>query len=392
MKSEDWIRPILAAWQQESRLRTLRPLPSGGGRVVRDGRSLINFSSNDYLDFLHRPELIEAARAATAAGGAGSGASRLVTGDLAIHEELEATLARQKGYPSALVFGSGFLTNLGVITACVGRSDTVFADRLAHASILDAIRLSGAKLVRFRHNDVEDLAARMARDAAEGGRALIVTESVFSMDGDLAPLPAIAAVARAHDAMLMVDEAHATGVFGPSGHGLVADHGLAGSVNLAMCTFSKALGSYGGAVACSTTMRDWLVNAARPFIYTTALPPGVCAASLAALHLLEREPGLGIALQQRAATFRRLLQERGLGTGASESQIVPVVLGDNARTLEVSARLQEQGFLVTAIRPPTVPEGMARLRFSITLAHSEDDLERAARALRACLDAVGTAA
>ncbi|HMO04001.1 MAG TPA: 8-amino-7-oxononanoate synthase [Kiritimatiellia bacterium] len=392
MKSEDWIDPILAAWRQESRLRSLRPLPSGGGRVVRDGRPLINFSSNDYLDFLHRPELIEAARAATADCGVGSGASRLVTGDLAIHEELEATLARQKGYPAALVFGSGFLTNLGVITACVGRNDTVFADRLVHASILDAIRLSGAKLVRFRHNDAEDLGMRMTRDAVAGGRALIVTESVFSMDGDLAPLPAIAAVARAHDAMLLVDEAHATGVFGPSGHGLVAEHGLAGSVNLAMCTFSKALGSYGGAVACSATMRDWLINAARPFIYTTALPPGVCAASLAALHLLEREPGLGIELRRRAATFRRLLQEHGLGTGASESQIVPVVLGDNARTLEVSARLQEQGFLVTAIRPPTVPEGMARLRFSITLAHSEDDLERAARALRACLDAVGTAA
>ncbi len=392
MKSEDWIHPILATWRQESRLRTLRPLPAGGGRVVRDGRTLVNFSSNDYLDFLNRPELIEAARAATAACGAGAGASRLVTGDLAVHGELETTLARQKGYPAALVFGSGFLTNLGVITACVGRGDTVFADRLAHASILDAIRLSGASLVRFRHNDVEDLSTRMARDTTEGGRRLIVTESVFSMDGDLAPLPAIAAVARTHEAMLLVDEAHATGVFGPSGHGLVAAHGLSGSVNLAMCTFSKALGSYGGGVACSAAMRDWLVNAARPFIYTTALPPGVCAASLAALQLLDREPGQGEVLRQRAARFRSLLQERGLSTGASESQIVPVILGDNAHTLDVSARMQEEGFLVTAIRPPTVPEGMARLRFSITLAHGEDDLERAAKALRRCLDAVGSAA
>jgi 8-amino-7-oxononanoate synthase len=392
MKSEDWIHPILAAWRQESRLRTLRPLPAGGGRVVRDGRTLVNFSSNDYLDFLNRPELAEAARAATAACGSGAGASRLVTGDLAVHGELETTLARQKGYPAALVFGSGFMTNLGVITACVGRGDTVFADRLAHASLLDAIRLSGAKLVRFRHNDAEDLAVRMARDAAEDGRRLIVTESVFSMDGDLAPLPAIAAIARAHDAMLLVDEAHATGVFGPSGHGLVAEHGLSGSVNLAMCTFSKALGSYGGAVACSAAMRDWLVNAARPFIYTTALPPGVCAASLAALRLLDEEPHLGAELRRRAALFRTLLQQQGLATGASESQIVPVILGDNARTLAVSARMQEEGFLVTAIRPPTVPEGMARLRFSITLAHGDDDLERAAKALRGCLDAAGSVA
>jgi 8-amino-7-oxononanoate synthase len=392
MKAEDWIHPILAAWRQESRLRTLRPLPAGGGRVVRDGRTLVNFSSNDYLDFLNRPELAEAARAATAACGSGAGASRLVTGDLTVHGELETTLARQKGYPAALVFGSGFMTNLGVITACVGRGDTVFADRLAHASLLDAIRLSGAKLVRFRHNDAEDLAVRMARDAAEDGRRLIVTESVFSMDGDLAPLPAIAAIARAHDAMLLVDEAHATGVFGPSGHGLVAEHGLSGSVNLAMCTFSKALGSYGGAVACSAAMRDWLVNAARPFIYTTALPPGVCAASLAALRLLDEEPHLGAELRRRAALFRTLLKQQGLATGASESQIVPVILGDNARTLAVSARMQEEGFLVTAIRPPTVPEGMARLRFSITLAHGDDDLERAAKALRGCLDAAGSVA
>ncbi len=353
-----------------------------------DGRELVNFSSNDYLDFLNRKELADAAIEATRTYGTGSGSSRLVTGHLALHEQLESMLARQKGYPAAVFFGSGFLTNLGAITACAGREDTIVADRLVHASIIDAIRLSGARLTRFKHNDVEDLEARLT-GISGNGRTLIITESVFSMDGDIAPLSAIAELAKKHQAMLMIDEAHATGVFGPSGHGLVSAHGLQSSVNLSMFTFSKALGGYGGAVACSQDMRDWLVNSARSLIYTTALPPSVCAAAIASMELLDREPNLGLELLHRSELFRKLLSEQGFATGQSASQIIPVMLGDNQRAVDVSRRMRERDFIVTAIRPPTVPEGTSRLRFSITLAHTEEDLQRAALALRDCVNAAG---
>ena len=379
MKSEQWIDGKIDALAARHQRRTASVTP---------GHLRLNFATNDYLDFAHRPELKKAARAAVEAHGAGSGASRLVSGTLAIHEEVEAIVARAKGYPAALLFGSGYLTSIGCIPPLVGRGDFVFADRLAHACLLDGIQLSGAKLVRFRHNDVEDLAGELIK-AGDAGRKLIVTESVFSMDGDIAPLREIAALAGQHNAMLLVDEAHATGVFGPRGHGLVAEYGLQHIVNLSMSTFSKAMGGYGGIVACSSRMREWLVNKSRSFIFTTAPPPPVCGAIIAAFELLEREPDLGVSLQARAARFRALLQQRGFGTGDSQSQIVPVIICDNDMTMRIAAALKERGILAGAIRPPTVPEGTARLRFSITLAHREEDLTFAADALQQAAAACG---
>jgi len=391
MNSEHWIKEELEKQRHAHLLRGLIPLPSGGGRLLVKGREIINFSSNDYLDFLGRAELKSAAVEATHRLGTGSGSSRLVTGHLDLHEELETTLARQKGYAQALVFGSGFLTNLGAITACVGRGDSVLADRLVHASIIDAIRLSGASFIRFKHNDMQDLSDQL-RDRSTSGHTLIVSESVFSMDGDLAPLTELVDLAEANGAMVMIDEAHATGVFGPNGHGIISELGLSSRINLSMCTFSKALGGYGGAVACSEVMRDWLVNASRTLIYTTALPPGDCAAALAALRLLDSEPFLGQELLRRADLFRHMLHDRGFSTGESASQIIPVVIGENEAALQLSRLMRSEGFLVTAIRPPTVPTGTARLRFSITLAHRVEDLERAADALQRCGQVVGVPA
>ncbi len=366
--------------------RCLRPLPALGGVFESAGRRWLNFSSNDYLGLARQAEVVASARSALDSYGAGATSSRLVAGTLDLHARLEARLAAHKGYPAALVFGSGFLTNLGVIAALAGRDDVVFADRLVHASVVDAVRLAGATLQRFRHNDPEHLRQLLRRQAGRG-RRLVVTESVFSMDGDLAPLPALAAIAVEHGAMLMVDEAHATGVFGPGGGGCVAAAGLTAAVNLAMGTLSKALGGYGGFVACSELLSRWLVNRARAFIYTTGLPPASVGAALGALQVLERQPGLGAELLRRAEVFRLRLQAFGLDTGQSASQIVPVLVGDNQRALAVAERLRRQGILVVAIRPPTVPAGTARLRLSVSLAHTSADLEQAAEAIAAAVRA-----
>ncbi len=378
MRSEAWMQAELDALAGQHLRRGLVVQPQAGGTFEVQGRRTLNFSSNDYLDLARRPAVVERARRALAEYGGGAGSSRLVSGSLPLHSALEDAVAAHKGYPASLVFGCGFLTNVGVIPALVGRNDTVFADKLVHASLIDAIVLSRAKLVRFRHNDSEHLAAQLAKDNGGQGRRLIVTESVFSMDGDIAPLAEIATLAETHDALLMVDEAHASGVFGPRGAGLVRKSGLENRVNISMGTFSKALGNYGGFVACSKTMRDWLVNRARSFVYTTALPPAVIGGCLGALEVLDNEPELGDELQRRSDFFRDRLRERGFDTGRSASQIIPVMVGDSARALELAGRLKEHGVIAVAIRPPTVPQGTARLRLSVTLAHTREDLAETA--------------
>jgi 7-keto-8-aminopelargonate synthetase-like enzyme len=365
MRNEAWIPARLADLRAASLERTLTPLPAVGGRITIDGREFLNFASNDYLDFARRPELREAVRAAADRFGAGATASRLMAGTLSCHAELEARLAAFKGYPAALVFGSGYLTNVGALPALVGRNDMVFADKLAHASLIDGAVLSRARLVRFHHNDAAHLERQLAA-APAAARKLVVTESVFSMDGDRAPLPDLCGVAQRHGAMVLVD-------------------GLENAVNISMGTLSKALGSYGGFAAVSAPMRDWLVNTARSFIFDTALPPAAAAAALAALGLLERSPGLGSELLRRAKHFRASLRNAGLALDESESQIVPVVVGSSAGALSLSRRLRERGILAPAVRPPTVPEGTARLRFSVTLAHREEDLDHAAASLRAAM-------
>lgn len=353
-------------------------------RAVAPPQGLLNFSSNDYLDLAHHPDVVAAAERALRTAGAGATASRLVSGTLPLHEELEARLARLKGYPAALLFGSGYLANLGLLGALLGRGDVVFADRLAHASLMDAAILSRAELQRFRHNDPQHLDA-LLRKYAGTGRKLVVTESVFSMDGDVAPLPELAAVAQQHGALLLVDEAHATGVFGPGGSGLVHEHKLEAMVNFSMGTLSKALGGYGGFVACSEVLRALLVNRARAFIYTTAPPPAVTGAALGALDVLEKNPGWGADLLRRAAWFRAQLRAAGFDVMQSASQIIPIQVGENARALAVAEQLRAAGLLAIAIRPPTVPEGTARLRLSVTRAHSEADLARAVELIRTTL-------
>jgi 8-amino-7-oxononanoate synthase len=373
MNGEGWIQPALDELAQHHLRRSLHTYSQAGGRITGSGRTLLNFSSNDYLNFANHPTVVSAARDGLDDYGNGAGASRLVTGTLPLHETLEEQVAADKGYPAALVFGSGFLTNVGVIPALVGRHDTVFADKLVHASMIDAIILSRAKLVRFRHNDPEHLAELLEKQRGNG-RCLVVTESVFSMDGDVAPLVPLSEIAQNHDAMFMVDEAHATGIFGETGGGLVSQLGLQDHVNVAMGTFSKALGNYGGMIACSTAMKQWLVNRARAFIYTTALPPAILGGCLGALQVIRNEPGLGSTLLERVNAFRNQLQQRGFDTGQSRSQIVPIMIGDSERALALSAALSERGILAVAIRPPTVPQDTARLRLSVTLAHSPEDL------------------
>ncbi|HMP72674.1 MAG TPA: 8-amino-7-oxononanoate synthase [Kiritimatiellia bacterium] len=378
----------LASLRDQGLERRLRRVSQPGGILHEEGRRILNLSSNDYLGFARRAELIAAAKQALDAFGSGSGASRLVTGNLPLHEELEATLARHKGYPAALVFGSGYMTNAGVISSICTRDWTVLADRLIHASLIDAVALAGARLKRFQHNDPEDLSRLLAKES-HPERVMVVVESVYSMDGDLAPLADLARVCSDRGVMLMVDEAHATGVFGPEGSGLVAEAGLQTRVALAMSTFSKALGSYGGAVACPELLRTWMIHKARAFIYTTALPPPVIASTLAALRVLEQEPGLGARLLATARAFRDRLNQAGVDTLDSDSQIIPVLIGDNHRALAVDRRLAAEGILATALRPPTVPPGKARLRLSITLDHTPEDLDRVYHALLGALTAEG---
>lgn len=388
--TERWIDGERAALEGAGLLRRLRCYRTTGARVAADTGELINFSCNDYLGLSRHPRVRDSASAALQAYGAGATASRLVVGTLPCHEDLEQQLARLKGYPAALAFGSGYAANMGILGAVVGRGDHIFVDRLAHASLIDAAMLSRASLHRFLHNDVDHCAAlvRRVKSAWKRGtspRCIVVTESVFSMDGDVAPLPELAALARREELMMLVDEAHATGVFGPGGSGLVRELGLESTVNLSMGTLSKALGSQGGFVACSREMRDWLIQKARSFIYSTGLAPAVAGAALGAVAVLDAQPGLGPSLLARAHSFRDRLREQGLDTGPSQSQIIPIMLGEVERAMRIHRRLLEQGVLVIPIRPPTVPAGTARLRLSVTLDHTPEQLDMAASCLVAAI-------
>ncbi|MGC8490950.1 MAG: 8-amino-7-oxononanoate synthase [Syntrophobacteraceae bacterium] len=377
MISEKWIDDELAQLRKKGLERRISVFEKAGGKIEMAGKTFLNFSSNDYLGLSHHPEAVSASRRYLEAYGCGATASRLVTGTLSPYVELEEAIAAFKGYPSALVFGSGFLANAGIIASLVGRNDHIFADKLVHASMIDGAALSRATLKRFKHNDPEHLELLLKQSPASG-RKLVMTESVFSMDGDVAPLPEIVSVAAAHGAMIMVDEAHSTGVFGPGGSGVIRRYGLEDRVNVSMGTLSKALGGYGGFIACSHALRKLLINRARAFIYTTGLPPAVIGGAIGALSVIQREGNPGEELLRRAANFRKRLQGAGLDVLDSQSQIIPVLIGENERTLAVAERLKSRGILAAAIRPPTVPEGTARLRLSLTMDHSEQDLAWAA--------------
>ncbi len=382
---ENWIRPLLNEARAQGLERTAHAYPETGGKIKIDGQEVLNFASNDYLDLAHHCHVMDCARKALDQYGIGSTASRLVTGTLPIHEELEERLAKEKGFEAALVFGSGYMANVGTIPALAGRNDIIFADKLVHASMIDACKLSGAKLVRFAHNDPTALKKRLEQFPATNNRRLIITESIFSMDGDIAPLTEIAALAAQHGAMLMIDEAHASGTFGPHGSGLIREHELENSVTVSMGTMSKAFAGYGGFIACSEILRNLLINSARAFIYATAPPPSVIGAALGIMDVLESSPRLGVILQANADSFRSLLHTAGLDTLQSQSQIIPIMIGDNEKAVAISNKLREQGIIAAAIRPPTVPIGSARLRLSVTLAHHIDDLEYAAKLIIAAV-------
>lgn len=368
------IQQRLEAIRSRHLFRQLTSLAHGTTPWIEFNQSkLLNLSSNNYLGLADHPKLKAAAIEAIQTYGCGSGASRLITGTTPLHTEVEQRLAAFKKSERALLFTSGYHANIGVIASLVGHGDTVFSDELNHASIIDGCRLSGAERKIYPHNNTAMLAQQLERAGREGVR-LVVTESVFSMDGDLAPLAEIAALCRRHSALLVVDEAHATGCLGPGGRGLVAQFGLEDAVTASISTLSKAFGTIGAFVTCNSLVQELLINMARPFIFTTALPPADLAASLAALDILEADPDLPAQLQRKAAFFRAGLHKLGFQTMASETQIIPLLIGDATRALHMAEALRAYGVYAVAIRPPTVPVGTARLRFSVMASHTEDDL------------------
>ncbi len=369
------LRDELAALDRRSLRRAiLTPRDGQGATLNVGGRELLNLTSNNYLGLAGDRRVVEGAMEAARVYGASVSASRLLCGSTPLHEELEGRLAALKGAEAALLYSSGYLANLGVLTALARPGDAIFSDALNHASIIDGCRLSGAETRVYRHRDADHLAELLRATPAR--RRLIVSETVFSMDGDIAPLPALAELARAHDAVLVLDEAHATGALGPNGEGALARSGLDAEGVVVVGTLSKALASAGGFVAASATVIDYLVNRSRPFIFNTALPPASVGAALAALDVVAAEPERRARLDALAARLREGLADAGHPPSGSETAIVPLLLGSADAALAAERRLREAGILSRAIRPPTVPEGTARIRFNLIATHTEGDIDR----------------
>jgi len=373
MNLDDILRAELDALDKAGLRRTLRTMEEDPP----------NFASNDYLGLSRHPALIEAARQAVAGRGTGAGAARLVTGTDAAVFKLEEVLAAWKEKEAALVFSSGYAAALGTVPALVGKGDTVILDKLSHASLIDAARLSGATMRVFPHNDTQKLEALLQKLSSGKGRTLIVTESIFSMDGDAAPLRELAELKDRHGAWLLVDEAHATGLYGPTGAGLVAEAGLSGRIEIVMGTLSKALGSVGGYIAGSRPVIDWLVNRARSFIYSTALPPGVIAASRAAIELARGPDGVALRakLRENIAHFQTGLPTSWKKETLPSGAIQPLICGEAATALQWTAALREKGFFIPAIRYPTVPRHAARLRVTLSAIHASKEIDALNEAL-----------
>lgn len=352
-----------------------------GVRPRIDGRERLAFCSNDYLGLAAHPAVIEALRESAARDGVGSGASHLISGHHQAHEALEEALAAFLGRERALLFSTGYMANLGVIQALCGRGDQILADRLNHASLLDGAQLSQARLRRYPHADTERLADLLGSTREDGSGSLIVTDGVFSMDGDLAPIPALAAIANATGAVLMIDDAHGIGVLGANGRGTLEHAGLHGdeaptAIPILIGTLGKALGTFGAFVAGSAELIDFLIQRARSYIYTTALPPALASASLAALRIAAHEPERRAHLQRLISRFRAGADTLGLALADSPTPIQPLIAGDVDTALRWSRFLEDNGILVTAIRPPTVPQGAARLRITFSAAHDDADIDR----------------
>ncbi len=372
----EYIEKFLHDRAEKGLLRVLQPASyRKNGRIYINGKEYVDFSSNDYLGFSSHPKLVEAAKQGLIRYGAGSSASRLLSGDLDIHHELEEEIARLKNKERALVFNSGYQANVGIISSFCAAGDAVFCDRLSHASIIDGICLSNARMFRFRHNDIGHLEDMLKKERHRFKNALIITETIFSMDGDRPDIKSLIALKVKYGCAIMVDEAHATGIYGPNGSGVVEDEGLTKEIDYIMGTFGKALGSFGAYLAASKSDIDYLINKCRSFIYSTSLPPAVVSANIAAIKLLDEEPHRRKGLLELAALLRNGLKAKGLDVRGC-SQIVPLVKGNNEAVIALADFLKNKGYWAMPIRPPTVPEGESRLRFSVTFDHDKIMLMR----------------
>ncbi len=339
------------------------------------GRTYLTFCSNNYLGIANNPLVIKAVKDAVEKYGWGAGASRLVSGNMKLHEALEGEISRFKGKEASIVFPTGYMANIGTISSLVSKGDLAICDKLNHASIIDGCRLSGADFRVYPHCDMEKL-ENILKKSTKYTRKLIITDTVFSMDGDLAPLPDIVRIAHKYKAMVMVDEAHGTGVFGKKGRGVVEHFSLSKKVDIVMGTLSKAVGSLGGYVAGDADLINYLRNKARPFMYTTALPPAVCAASIAGIKLIQKDSSLRKSLWNNVRYLKEKLDLLNLDVISSESPIIPILIGDAKRAVDVSKLLYKRGILIPAIRPPTVPARSSRLRLTVMSTHTREDLER----------------
>jgi 8-amino-7-oxononanoate synthase len=349
--------------------------------VVMDGKRVLMFSSNNYLGLANHPELKKASMDATLHYGTGSGASRLISGNMGIHRTLEKELALFKGTDRALLFSSGYHANMGVISALAGEGDLILSDEFNHASIIDGCRLSRGEVRVYKHANVDSLEGSLKRSSMFRKR-LIITDSVFSMDGDIAPLPDIVDLADKYSALVMVDDAHGTGVLGEKGKGAIEHFGLGGKVEIQMGTLGKALGSFGAYIAGSEDLIEYLVNKARSLLYTTALPPSVCGAALAALKILGERPELMSQLRSNTNYFRKGMRDLGYLIPEGETPIIPLVLGDPSLTMEMAQSLLEEGVYVQGIRPPTVPDGTSRLRITLMATHTKEQLDFSLKAIK----------
>jgi 8-amino-7-oxononanoate synthase len=379
------LRERLEDLKREHRYRSLRRVESEqAAHILMDGNTVRLFCSNNYLGLANHPRVKEAAAEAARSCGCGSGASRLISGNMRLHEELEERIARFMDNSSVILFNNGYTANVGILSSLMSEGDTIFSDTLNHASIIDGCRLSRARIRVYRHGDPSHLESLLKQDHGPG-RRMIVTDSLFSMDGDLAPLPDLAGLARTHGCLLMVDEAHAVGVLGPNGRGAAERFGVEDAVDLSVGTMGKALGSFGAFATCSPVVRDYLINHARSLIYSTSLPPPMLAAAAAALEIVRSEPERRDRLQENAHRFGCGLREMGFSVPEPRTHIQALITGPEKRTMALSESLLRQGVFAQGIRPPTVPPGTSRIRFSLMATHTNEDIDIALKAVRNAL-------
>ncbi len=372
----EWIKNFLQEREESGNLRKLHAISKRkNGYIYIGNKKYLDFSSNDYLGLSNHPEIKKASIEAIKQFGTSSSASRLLSGDLLIHHCLEEQTADFKNKEAALVFNSGYQANVSVINAIAEKQDVVFCDKFAHASIIDGIKISSGKIYRFLHNDIEHLKMLLEKERNKFKKALIITETVFSMDGDICPLKEIVELKNKYNLIIMVDEAHATGIFGKNGAGIVEKENLTEYIDIIMGTFSKAPGGFGAYIACSEEMKQYLINTCRGFIYSTSLPASIISANIKALQIIKKEPYRRKILLENAEYFRNIMKQKGFNIKGC-TQIVPLIISDNKKAMEISKKLQKKGYWVFPIRHPTVPKGQERLRFSLNYYHNKTILKK----------------